>query len=159
MINKDYEKMYIEGLQMMVTAADTSEKSSAGYADKVTSPELKAMVADGSKIARKQADTIKELLSKAGDQPGLKPNKVMGGIIEAVKDSVEAVENPAARDAAIVATLQVALHYYIAAYGTLASTAKHLGPQEEARTIAEINQHMKQKDEEYTLLVESTINQ
>ena len=156
MSNQDYEKMYVESLQALVTAAETSEKSSAGYVNAITSPELKAMVAEGSKIAKEQADTIKALLSKAGGQPTQKPNKVMEGIIEGGKDSVMSAGDPV-RDAAVIATLQVALHYYIAVYGTLAFTAKHLGRHEEAQTIASMNNWMKGKDADYTRLAEKMI--
>ena len=83
---------------------------------------------------------------------------MIDSIIAAGKESVGSVNDPAAKDAAIVATLQVALHYYIAAYGTLASTARHLGLTEEAQSIASMNDWMKSKDADYTKLVESTIN-
>ena len=157
MPNQEYEKMYVENLQALVLASEMSEQSSSGYVNAITSPELKEMVASGAKIAKEHNDTIKDLLQKAGGQPSQKPNQVMAGIIGAGKDSVTSVSDPAARDAAVIATLQIALHYYIAVYGTVASTAKHLGRQEEAQTITRLNDWMKGKDADYTKLAEKMV--
>ena len=158
MPNQEYQKMYVENLQALVVASEMSEQSSAGYVNAITSLELKEMVASGAKIAKEHNDTIKDLLRKAGGQPSPKPNQVMAGIIEAGKDSVTSAGDPGARDAAVIATLQVALHYYIAVYGTVASTAKHLGRQEEAQTVARLNEWMKGKDADYTRLAEGMIS-
>lgn len=158
MANTDYEKSYVHGLQALVSAASASAKSASGYGDAVTSPELKAMLKDGGQIARQQAETIEAILRKAGGQPSGKPDRVIEGIIEAGKAFVGEASDPHVRDAAVVATVQIGLHYYIAAYGTLASTAKHLGRQDEMQTITSMNQHLKQKDEDYTKLVETTVN-
>ena len=155
MQNSEYKQIYVETLQALVLAADASEKSSSGYADKITSPELKAMVMEGAKIAQEQAGTIKDLLRKADGQPGREPNRIIEGIIATGKQSVDSLSDPMAKDAAIVATLQVALHYYIAAYGTLVSTAKHLGLSDEAQIIASMNDWMKGKDAGYTKLIEN----
>lgn len=53
----------------------------------------------------------------------------------AIWDDIGSASDPDVLDAAVIATRQVGLHYYIAAYGTLAATAKHLGRGEEAATI------------------------
>ena len=62
------------------------------------------------------------------------------------------------RDASVIAAAQIALHYYIAAYGTLASNAKHLGKEEDARVLKQLTDESKQQDEKFTQLAQSFIN-
>ena len=154
MASKDFEKAYVEGLQALVSASAASEKSAGGYGDAVSSPELKKMLKDGSSIAKTHTESIQDMLRKAGGQPSGAPDKVMAGIIAAGEETVGRATDPHVKDAAVVATVQVGLHYYIAAYGSLAATAKHLGKQDDVQAFMGMNEHMKQKDAEYTQFVE-----
>ena len=154
MAKTDFEKSYVEGLQALVSAAAASEKSAGAYGDAVSSAEFKEMLKGGSSIAKTQTETIEGLLRKAGGQPSGTPDKVMAGIIAAGEESVGRATDPQVKDAAVVATVQVGLHYYIAAYGSLAATAKQLGRQDDVQAFMSMNDHMKQKDAEYTRFVE-----
>ena len=58
----------------------------------------------------------------------------------------------------MVAAAQIATHYFIAAYGTLTSTAKHLGLDEDARTLKDITDEMKFADEQMTRLADEKAN-
>lgn len=155
MADKAFEKWYVEGLPAAVQASEMSEKSSAGFTQTITSPELKRLVEQGSRIAPEHTATLKGLLAKAGGRP----NRAMAGIVEDGKQAAKAAGDPAVKDAAAAAALQTALHYYIATYGTLASVAKHLGRADDAAELARLNDWMKQKNVEYTKLAEGVLNE
>lgn len=154
MAKQDYTKWYVGGLQTIVAASEASEKVAADNAKAANGPLLRKMLADGSEIAGRQTGMLKDLLQKAGGQPGRGTDKAMEGIIQAGRDDIGSASDPDVVDAAVIATTQAGLHYYIAAYGTLAATAKHLGRREEAATISDMIDHMKKKDQEYSQLAE-----
>ena len=154
MNKENTEMMYLHTLQELVKASAMSEQSSKSYAKQITSPQLKELVASGAGIAQGYTKTLQELLEAAGGQPA-QTNKAMEGIVEAGKESVAAAGDPETKDAAIIATLQVALHYYIATYATFVTIAKHLGKTEAAQSVAKMNDWMKTKDTEYSELAAS----
>lgn len=155
MAKQDYTRWYVGGLQTIVAASEASEKVAADNAKAANGPLLRKMLADGSEIAGRQTGMLKDLLQKAGGQPGGGgTDKAMEGIIQAGRDDIGSASDPDVVDAAVIATTQVGLHYYIAAYGTLAATAKHLDLREEAATISDMIDHMKKKDREYSQLAE-----
>lgn len=158
MNSQDLKNAYVAGLQTMVAGAEASNKTAAENGDGATSPRLRTMLKEGADIAGQHLDVFKELLRKSGGQPSDQPDKVMAGIIEAGCDSVGAASDPDVKDAAIVATTRIGLHYYIAAYGTLANTAKQLGLADDRREIDGLNRHMVQKDAEYAAFVDGMAN-
>lgn len=152
MSNEHFHAFYVEGLQSIVSASEISEKAAAANGDVGNSPKLKEMLKSGSKIATEQTRTIRDILKKAGGQPGGQPDKVMQGISEAGKQMVMAAKDPQVQDAAVIATTQIGLHYYIAAYASLGSLAKRLGRHDDVKAFAEMNDHIITKDSEYAAL-------
>ena len=65
----------------------------------------------------------------------------------------------ASRDLGIVAAGQLALHYWIAAFGTLASYAKQLGMEQAARDLHQCVEEAKAADEQHTALAEKLLSQ
>ena len=158
MANDIYKEWYVQGLQALKSAADQGKGDTSETSGMITSPELKEMMAASTKYLSQHADNIAQLLKKAGgDTSGMK-NVIMEGIRAGAGQMTGAAKDPAVRDASIVAASQIAIHYYIAAYGTLASTAKHLGLTEDARMFKQMTDEMKDGDKRFTELAESMIN-
>lgn len=67
-------------------------------------------------------------------------------------------QDPDARDAGIIASGQIALHYYIAAYGTLRSYADALGNQEASQLMQQTLDERKQQDQDMSRLAEQVVN-
>ncbi|RYZ94172.1 MAG: DUF892 family protein [Proteobacteria bacterium] len=157
-MNESYREWYIQGLQALKSASELGKQAAQASADAATNPELKRAVQEGSQKAEEHARIIGQLLEKAGGSAGGKQNEIMEGICAGNQQVIEAAGDAETRDAAVIASGQIALHYYIAAYGTLASTAKHLGLTEEAAQISAMNDDIKAQDERYTQMAESFIN-
>ena len=161
MAKENYQQFYVEGLQALKTAADTgrdaSEKAAANAGDG-SPPEIKGMMEAGAKSFGKQADTLAALLSKAGGSPSSKPNAFMDGIQSGSRQMIEAAKDPDVRLASVIGAAQIATHYFIASYGTLASAAKHLGLTEDAATIKGLLDEMKEGDARFTEFAEGQAN-
>lgn len=158
MADDAFKQWYVQGLQALKTADDNGKEAAADSLKAVTAPELKQLVEAGSKTADEQANHIVALLRKAGGDPNGMPNKIEEGIRAGNREVVGAAKDPEVRDASVVAAAQIALHYRIAAYGTLASTAKHLGLEDDAKTFKQMTDEIKGYDQRFTKLAEDMTN-
>lgn len=158
MSQQAYEKWYVQGLEALKDAGRQGHEAAAATLKAVTAPEVRKVVEEDTQLTDRHAKQIDELLSKAGGGDGHIPNKIMEGIRAGNKQVVEAANDDDVRDASVIAAAQIALHYYIAAYGTLAANARHLGKAEDARTLETMTHEAKQQDEKYTKLAEQAIN-
>lgn len=89
-------------------------------------------------------------------RPGDRWGRVDRAAIESRVD-IASAKNADVADLMVIATTQERLHYYIAAYGTLAATAKHLGMGELAATMADMSAHPKSKDADYSAPAEEML--
>ena len=150
MSKQAYEKWYVEGLQALKSAGQQGHEAAGATLKAVKAPEVKTIVEEDTAMAERHAKTIDELLRKSGGSAEGKPNKIMEGIRAGNKQVVEAANDDEVRDASVIAAAQIALHYYVAAYGTLAATAKHLGKEEDARMLKEMTDESKRQDEKFS---------
>ncbi len=104
------------------------------------------------------AQTIVSLLQKTGGNAAGLPNKIMEGIRAGNRQVVEAAKDAEVRAASVIAAAQIAMHYDIAAYGTLAATVKHLGMNDDNETFKRMSDKTKVQDERLTQLAERMVN-
>jgi ferritin-like metal-binding protein YciE len=149
---------YIYGLKALVSANEIGEGITEKLKKHVTSKELLKAIEQGSEATKKHTDIIRDLLKEIGDSSETIPNEIMKGI-EAATDQIAESEDKDVRDAGVITSAQIALHYYIAAYGGLASTAKHLGLEPQAETFSKMADEVKKADEQYTVMAEESINE
>lgn len=158
MANDALKTLFVQGLQALHTAGEEGSKSAAANLDAASAPELKQMLREGSEAAKGHAERMEQLFQMAGARPGGKENPVMRGIQAANEQILDASDDAQTRDAGIIATGQIALHYHIAAFGTLGAYAKALGMTEAAGLLHRMVEECKQMDERYTRLAETVVN-
>ena len=158
MANEAYKQWYVQGLQAVKTAADQGKAASGSEHAKNAPPEIRDLMEGAAKVFGQHAETLGQLLQKAGGSPGSTPNAFWEGIQKGSQQMIQAAQDPSVREASVVAAGQIATHYFIAAYGTLASNAKHLGLDEDARTLKGLSDEMKTGDERMTQLAEEKLN-
>jgi ferritin-like metal-binding protein YciE len=158
MANEAFKDWYVQGLQAVKTAADRAHGAADGAQGQEPSPEVKAMIEAGAAVFGRHAETLAALLQAAGSAPGRQPNAFMDGIQAGSRQMIEAAGDPEVRTASVVAAAQIATHYFIAAYGTLASNAKHLGLADAAGTLKGLADEMKTGDERLTEVAETLAN-
>ncbi len=153
-----YKDFYVQGLQALKSASDQGKGDTGDTAGSITSPELKEVMSASSKILAQHADKIAQLLQKAGGDPSGIKNVIMEGIRAGAGQIIGAAKDSDIRDASVITASQIAIHYYIAAYGSLASTAKHLGLDDDAQTFSQMTEEMKTGDKRFTELAEGKAN-
>lgn len=153
-----FKNWYISGLQALVSANEIGEGTTEKLKRYITSEHVLNAIEQGSQATKEQANILKDLLNQAGGSPESIHNEIMMGI-DKVSDQIAQSEDKDVRDAGVITSAQLALHYYMAAYGGLASTAKHLGFNSQAETLSGLVQEVKDADEKYTRMAEENINQ
>ena len=151
MSNENLKQFHMQGLQALKVAGQKGHEAASETLGAVTSPELKQLVQQDTEMTQRHAKQLDELLQKAGGQPGSIQNPIIEGIQAGAKQIREAAKDEVTRDAGIIASAQVALHYYIAAYGSLAAHAKTLGMSDAAGECT-------QQDQKCTALAERAVN-
>ena len=158
MASEAFKKLFVQGLQALHASGEEGSKSAAANLDAASAPELKQLLREGSEAAKSHAERMGQLFQMAGAQPGGTENPVMQGIQAANRRILDASDDAQTRDAGIIATGQIALHYHIAAFGTLGAYAKALGMTEAAGLLHRMVEECKQMDERYTRLAERVVN-
>ena len=158
MANENLKQFYMQGLQALKVAGQKGHDAASATLGAVTSPELKQLVQQDIEMTQQHAKQLDELLRKAGGQAGNTDNPIIEGIQAGAKKIREAAKDDTTRDAAIVTSAQVALHYYIAAYGSLAAHAKTLEMTDAAGVPKGMAEQCKQQDQKFTDLAERAVN-
>ncbi len=158
MANEAFKAWYVQGLQAVKTAADQGKAASGSAHAQSAPPEIRELMEGGAKVFGRHAETLGQLLQKAGGAGNSTPNAFWEGIQKGSQQMIQAAQDGGVREASVVAAAQIATHYFIAAYGTLASNAKHLGLEEDARTLKGMTDEMKAADEQMTRLAEDKAN-
>lgn len=151
-------ELFGEGLRDVYAANQRGAEAAEATAAAASNPELKQMLQSGTEMAKGQVKRLEQVFGAIGAQPSGRQNAVIDGIITASRQIVDEPTDAAVRDAGIIASGQIAFHYYIAAYGTLAATAKHLGREKEAAELKRMTDEMKAFDERYTKAGEARAN-
>lgn len=158
MANDAFKAWYVQGLQAVKTAADQGKAASGSAHAQNAPPEIRELLEGGAKVFGTHAETLGQLLRKAGGTGDTVPNLFWDGIQKGSQQMIQASQDSGVREASIVAAAQIATHYFIAAYGTLASNAKHLGLDEDGRMLKGMTDEMKAADERMTRLAEDKAN-
>ncbi|MDB5965494.1 MAG: hypothetical protein JWQ72_1994 [Polaromonas sp.] len=104
-----------------------------------------------------------EQLDRVVESSGVKLKRIkcaaMEGLITEAKEILEEGDESPVRDAALVGGAQKIVHYEIAAIGTLAAFATHLGFDEACETLKEVLEDKKEGDQNFTTFAEENVNQ
>jgi ferritin-like metal-binding protein YciE len=149
---------YVEGLQALTSANEIGKKGAEEGTYESKNEEVAALAKTSAEMQERHAQVIDQLLQSAGAKPAGRDNPAMTGIYQAINQMIDGADEEV-KDAAAIAGAQIAFHYYIAAYGSLASDAKHAGEDEAAAKIIGILDEVKAQDEKYTATAENLANQ
>ena len=146
-----------QGLQSVQAACKMGQEATSKVEGMVTAPELKEHLRKGNEHSRQWTERVSKVqqathgTSQEGDNPIIKAHQeVADRIAQHAKD-------PQERDLGLIASGQLALHYYIGAFGTLASYIEAMGHPEEAKTLKQCADEAKQGDEGYTQIAKQML--
>lgn len=127
-----------------ISAAETSE-----IQNDVQNPRLKASLEKGNKTSKEWAKRIDHALQEVGGAEE-QQNRIMEAHVEVCREIRQLASDEIVRDLGIIASCQLALHYWIASFGTLKTYAAHSGLQQTAKHMETSVEEAKRADEELT---------
>lgn len=136
------EKQIIDAMPSMIEAATTQE--------------LKEAFSAHFEESKSHLDKVHGILQDMDVNPGNTKCDAMEGIIKEGSDIVNTDGDPAAKDAALIASAQRIEHYEIAGYGTTRAFATSLGYSEAASTLQMILDEEYEADQKLDKLAEGS---
>ena len=129
-----------------VTAAANDETLGA-----ITDPELKSVLTTGSDAVREWTARVDRALSEVG-ATGEGENPIIEAHVQVAKQIRDAAPDDQVRDLGIIAAGQLALHYWIASFGTLKAYAERLELTQTGQELGRSVDEAKQADDLHTQL-------
>ena len=126
--------------------------------DAASAGDLKGALESHLGETRSQLERMGEMLRRHGTDTRAHSDQSMQQIIAEADKWIGMVDDPACRDAGLIASAQRIEHYEIAVYGTLATWAKQLGLEEDAETLRTILEEEKSADDTLTELAKNAVN-
>ncbi len=150
----DVKAMLLDAIVAVQAASASGHEAAAKVADMASNPELKQALEQGSKYAETWRERLGQAAQAAGGggQVSTAGNPIIDAIQQAGGKIMHNATDPVARDLGIIASGQLALHYYIAAFGTMSAYAKMLELPEVGQSLHECLEEAKRGDERYTEL-------
>ncbi len=152
------QELMVQGLQAVYDAEQQGLRAAPAIAERATDPELRQKLDERTRRGQEQVGRLEQAIRAAGAEPNGEPNQIAQGILATADKIMNETQDPDARDAGIIASAQIALHYHMAAYGTLRSYADALGNAEVSRQLQETLDERKQQDQDMTRLAERVVN-
>lgn len=158
MNNDDLTGLYIAELQEARSVEAQLSEALPKMMEMARAADLKQAFDEHLAETRAQLDRMDTILQRHGAQAREHSDQSMQTIIAEAEKWAGMVDDPACRDAALIASAQRIEHYEIAVYGTLASWARQLDLAEDAATLHAILAEEKSADDTLTGLAKGDIN-
>jgi ferritin-like metal-binding protein YciE len=134
-------KLYINQLQMLLSAEQQIIDALPKMVEKATDPQLKQAFQSHLQETQVQATRLEQILREETRSADTVKAKTVAALVVEAEDLVKDATDDSVRDAALIGAAQRVEHYEIAAYGTLRTWAYILGKASQAelldRTIKE----------------------
>jgi ferritin-like metal-binding protein YciE len=151
-MNDDALKTLVaQGLAAMKNGGKVAAAATDEIRNDARHPDLKAALEQGNTTAQQWAQRIDQALQQVGGS-GEQKNPVLEGLYEVSRQIRQQAPDDASRDLGIIANGQLALHYWIAAFGTIRAYAEHLGESETARAMQTSLDEAKAADEQHNTI-------
>jgi ferritin-like metal-binding protein YciE len=157
MANEQLRKLVAQGLQAMRAGSEVAKKATSEIDNDAKNPELKAALQQGNKTAETWAQRIERAAREAGDAPS-KGNPVLEAHYKVSREIRQAAEDDLSRDLGIIASGQLALHYWIGSFGTQRTYAASLGMSQAQQDMESCLREAKQADEQMTAIAEKLLS-
>ena len=144
-------------IQQGLAALKAGSKVAASATDEIQNdarnPQLKQALDQGNETSKQWAQRIDRALQEAGGA-GEQQNPILEAHFEVSKRIRQQAPDDDSRDLGIIAAGQLALHYWIAAFGTLRTYAAQVGLRQTEQDLQACLDEAKQADEQHTQIAE-----
>ncbi len=140
-----------QGLSAMKAGGDVAARATAEIRSDATDPNLQQALDRGNEQAKQWQGRIEQALEQAGggDQHD---NKVLEAHHEVSKLIRQQATDQSSRDLGIIASGQLALHYWIASFGTMKAYTARLGLTEASQAMDQCSDEAGQADKQFSEL-------
>ena len=158
MSNDNLKQLVMQGLSAMKAGSDVAAKATDEISNDASHPALKEALEQGNRTSKEWGDRIGRALQQVGSG-GQQDNLILEAHYEVSRKIRQQASDATSRDLGIVASGQLALHYWIAAFGTMANYTKQLGMDGIARDMKSSADEAKQADDKQTEIAEQLLSQ
>lgn len=153
-MNSDALKTLIaQGLAAMKAGGHVAAAAVSEIQNDARHPDLKAALQQGNDTAKQWAQRIDQALRQAGGS-GEQKNPVVESLYEVSRMIRQQAPDDTSRDLGIIANGQLALHYWIAAFGTMRAYTLQVGMNDLAQLMQASLDEAKQADEKHNQLAQ-----
>ncbi len=156
MADQNIKTLVAQGIQALRAGGEVAKKATAEIHGDANHPELKAALQAGHQTS----ETWAHRLGRASEEVGAAQdtgNPILEAHYEVSRRIRQMAPDDQSRDLGIVAAGQLALHYWIAAFGTLQNYAGHLGLTQAQQDMQKSLEEAKQADQQHTALAEKLL--
>lgn len=157
MENEQLKQLIKNGFAAMKTGSETAAKSTDAIMDAAHDSKLKAALDKSNDIAKKWSERIEKGLQESGATEQ-RENPIIDGVGKVSKNILDSTQESYSRDLGIIAAGQLAIHYWIAAFGTMQSYAGEAELDETEKAMKACVKEAKEEDEEYTKIAEDLLS-
>lgn len=156
MADQELKMLVAQGLQALKAGGEVAKKATSEIQNDASNPELQAALQAGNKTSEQWTQRISQALQEAGGAEDT-GNPILDAHYEVSKQIRQKAPDATTRDLGIIAAGQLALHYWIAAFGTLRNYAAKLGMSQTEQSMAASLEEAKQADLQHTALAEKML--
>ena len=149
MNNDALKTLVAQGLAAMKAGGKIAAAATAEIQNDARHPDLKAALEKGNQVSQQWTQRIDQALQEAGGS-GEQKNPVLEGLYEVSQMIRQQAPDDTSRDLGIIANGQLALHYWIAAFGTIRTYAHQVGLSQTEQAMQTSLDEAKQGDEHHT---------
>jgi len=147
---ENLKELYVDELEDLYDAEKRIVKALPKVAKAATDPELRNALLHHLEQTKEHVNRLERVFQGLGQSAKGKTCDGMKGILSEGEDTIDEIDDPAVRDAGIIAAAQRVEHYEIAAYGTVRKWAEQLNDTHGARMLGETLQEEKEADKKLT---------
>lgn len=154
----DLRQLYLAELQEARSFEDQIARTLGGLAERASDTTLKDFLSEDVPEARNHEAKVTAILEDHGAAADEHEDQTMSAILAEAQKWADRIDDPAVRDAALIASAQRIQHYEIAVYGSLAAWAKQEELENDLRVLVTILNEEKQADETLSKMAKGSVN-
>ena len=151
MADEQLKQLVVQGLAALKSGSQVAAGATDEIENDASDEGLKAALRQGNDVSKQWSERIDRALQEAGEAQS-QDNPILQAHYEVSKRIRGEAQDAQSRDLGIIAAGQLALHYWIAAFGTLRTYAAKLGMTQTEQDFQKCVDEAKQADEQHTEL-------
>ena len=156
MATETLRALVAQGLQAMKAGGQVAMKATAEIENDARNPELVSALQIGNQTSEQWASRIQAALAEAGGAPD-EGNPIMEAHYQVSRKIRQSAPDDTSRDLGIIASGQLALHYWIAAFGTMHSYASAIGMKQVEESMRASLEEARQGDQHMTQIAQKIL--